>query len=531
MSEVQTPEVQHGALHPGDRVEQYEITGLLGEGGMGTVYEGVQPVIGKRVAVKVLRRELAAHPGMVDRFIQEARAANAARSRYIIDIFGFGRLPDGSHYFVMEYLDGKPLAELLRAKRPLSFSQRIAIVEGVCRGLQVAHDQGIVHRDLKPDNIYVLEEEEESRPQVKILDFGIAKFTDGSVKLTHGGLVMGTPAYMSPEQITGQELDLRSDLYALGVIMFEVFAGRPPFEGTTPMAVANLHVNQPPPDPRSLHPELPLELSRLMLRCLAKDRAARPASAREVWQALQRVAASDPSQVELARTTPVGVAPRPQASAPSPSAELPPAPAPSAPAAAPAPQVTEPPLPSGPPATSGPAPTVQVRSRPWLWALPLGLAIAAGGYLLLAPPRDRDAALDRGGARRQVAASPPDAGQPGLDAISPATSPAAAGPDAGAAPRAARARPGRAKRSARSPRPDQGPAVVTEPTPPDPPPPQVAPEPAPKTAPPKVAGPTPGPTPPPAVKPPPASPAKKPAPPTPKPAAPKKREDDVPHSF
>jgi serine/threonine-protein kinase len=277
---------------PGTRIGEYEVTGKLGEGGMGTVYSGVHPVIGKRVAIKVLNATLSQDPSIVSRFVQEARSVNRIGHRNIIDIFAFGELPGRRQYFVMEYLPGKNLQARLD-EGPLSYEETFGVLGEVSDALVAAHAEGIVHRDLKPDNIYIADTKSGERT-VKLLDFGIAKLVRGdhgaSQQQTRTGTPMGTPLYMSPEQCLGRAVDARTDIYSLGVIMFQIFTGRLPFEGSSYIETVNGHLSQPPPKPTSLA-EVPAPLEALILHCLEKDPASRPQSMADVRQRLRDLAA------------------------------------------------------------------------------------------------------------------------------------------------------------------------------------------------------------------------------------------------
>jgi serine/threonine protein kinase len=252
-------------------VGEYRVTGVLGRGGMGTVYSGIHPVIEKKVAIKVLT-EYSGRSDAIDRFIQEARAANRIGHPNIVDIFSFGQLPDGRHYFVMEFVPGIPLTQFLREKAPLTFDEAFPILRGIAEGLDAAHDKGIVHRDLKPDNVFVTERPGQA-PGVKLLDFGIAKLItpeDGSRTKTRTGTSMGTPLYMSPEQCRGdKEVDHRSDIYSYGVITYMTFTGRVPFDADSHVDIIYMHVHAPPPPP-SVITGVPLALESIILRAMAK---------------------------------------------------------------------------------------------------------------------------------------------------------------------------------------------------------------------------------------------------------------------
>ncbi len=278
-----------GGLAAGATVGEYNITGKIGAGGMGTVWAGVHPLIGKRVAVKVLNAGLSQDAKIVQRFVQEARAVNQIGHRNIVDIFAFGQLPSGRHYFVMEHLPGRSLKGRLAEPPPVSYEEALNILVEVCDALIAAHAEGIVHRDLKPDNIFLAESKTGERT-VKLLDFGIAKLLrDESLAQTRTGQPMGTPLYMSPEQCLGKNVDHRSDCYSLGVIMFEMFTGQLPFPGPSFIETVNGHLQQPPPKPTEFA-DVPAVLESLILHCMEKDAAARPQQLAEVRQTLLQFA-------------------------------------------------------------------------------------------------------------------------------------------------------------------------------------------------------------------------------------------------
>lgn len=277
-------------LPRGSTVGEYRIEGRLAAGGMGTVYSAVHPIIGKKAAIKVLRAEHSRDESLIKRFIDEARAVNHIGHDHIVDIFSFGTLDDGRSYFVMEWLDGESLKVSL-SKRSLPFFEACALLDELCDALKAAHEKGIVHRDLKPDNVFL--ETRPGRSVTKLLDFGIAKLADRKSKQegnsdTSPESVMGTPDYIAPEQAMGQPTTGAADVYSLGVMMFEMFVGRRPFAGSSPIEVIVKHVNEPPPHPRSLRPEIPQALEGLLLRMLGKQPQLRP-SVQEVQSTLREL--------------------------------------------------------------------------------------------------------------------------------------------------------------------------------------------------------------------------------------------------
>ncbi len=277
-------------LEAGTMVGEYRIERKLGSGAFGDVYAGEQPLIGKRVAIKLLHRKLSSDAEVVSRFVAEARAVNRIRHRHIIDIFSFGLHADQRHYFVMELLDGLTLRELLDRDRRLSIEEAVPIFRGIASGLDAAHEAGITHRDLKPDNVF-LAVERGGGYFPKLLDFGIAKLLGEDVAhRTATGMAMGTPRYMSPEQCRGRKIDHRADIYSLGVLVHEALTGRPLFDAESAMDVLFLHTSEAPPSMSSVSRDLPPELDGPVLAMLAKRPADRPRSAGEAIAALVKSA-------------------------------------------------------------------------------------------------------------------------------------------------------------------------------------------------------------------------------------------------
>jgi serine/threonine-protein kinase len=253
---------------------RYELEQKIGEGGMARVYRGRDLRLNRRIAVKVLHSHYASDPGFLQRFHHEAQAAANLRHSNIVDVYDVG-LDGDIHYIVMEYVDGSDLKALLARGGPLPVEQAVAIAEAAANGLSAAHRVGLVHRDIKPQNIIV-----GPGGQVKITDFGIAK-SALSTAMTETGVTFGTADYISPEQARGQPATPRSDLYSLGVTLYEMLTGRLPFSGESSIAVAMQHVGEEPPPPRMFNPRIPPALEALALRAMSKDPDERPASAQE----------------------------------------------------------------------------------------------------------------------------------------------------------------------------------------------------------------------------------------------------------
>lgn len=260
---------------------RYRIQRLLGRGGMGAVYLADDEVLGEPVALKVISSAWSHDPAeLIERFRNEASAARKISCPNVIRIHDLGETRRGQLYISMEYFPGKTLAELIDARGSLDEEAARDILGQVCAGLSAAHDVGVVHRDLKPQNVLVGE-----RNAVKIIDFGLAKasFLRG---MTATGLIMGTPQYMSPEQIKGKAVDARSDIYSLGALTYHAVTGRPPFDGATPIAIGFAHLSEQPAAPRDVQARVSKRLSEAILRALEKNPVDRPQTVDEFRKAL-----------------------------------------------------------------------------------------------------------------------------------------------------------------------------------------------------------------------------------------------------
>jgi serine/threonine-protein kinase len=271
---------------------KYIVELKLGEGGMGIVYKGRHKVIGKRIAIKLLHSDVLRDPEVVERFKVEAQAAGAIGNEHIIEITDFDQLENGQTFFVMEYLDGKPLSKLFSDITRVPVERLAKIGKHIALGLDAAHEAGIIHRDLKPDNIYLCKRSGGETDFVKILDFGIAKVGQSGNKLTKAGAVFGTPHYMSPEQASGQVVDARTDIYALGVILYEGAVGRVPFDADNFMGILTQHIYKAPVPPRALPecpPDLPAGMELIIMRCLRKKPEERYTSMAALAEDLDRL--------------------------------------------------------------------------------------------------------------------------------------------------------------------------------------------------------------------------------------------------
>jgi serine/threonine protein kinase len=305
----QIPEYE---LEPGTTLGEYQIEGKIAEGGMGTVFAAVHPMIGKRAAIKVLKAELCRDRIVAERFVDEARAVNQIGHPNIVDIFSFGEMPDGRHYFAMEWLKGETLRDRLHRVGPMTLEEMAHVIRNLARALEAAHEKGIIHRDLKPENVFLVEMRDEPL-HVKLLDFGVAKLAHALVEAeslrsqqifdqrapnrTYSGEILGTPMYIAPEQARdANAVGWASDIYSLGAIAFELLIGRPPFVANTTIELVTMHLEQMPERPSSLIPEIPDEIDQLVLAMLAKNPLDRPTLG-HIRSMLERVRGVEPQRV------------------------------------------------------------------------------------------------------------------------------------------------------------------------------------------------------------------------------------------
>ncbi|MBX9951687.1 MAG: protein kinase [Candidatus Obscuribacterales bacterium] len=259
----------------------YEILEVLGQGGMGVVYRGKHSLMERIVAIKMLLSQLISDTNSVKRFQQESKAAARLKHPHIIDVYDFGISPAGQPYIVMEFLEGTPLSDLIKKEGQIGVERSIKLISQACDALDHAHKQGVVHRDLKPSNI-VLTQYDEEKDYVKVVDFGVAKLIEvgnnnEGQRLTQAGEVCGSPVYMSPEQCMGQDLDARSDIYSMGIVLYETLTGKLPILGKTMVDTMSKHISEPPVPFNEARPDLyiPERLEWVVLKAMAKDPAQR----------------------------------------------------------------------------------------------------------------------------------------------------------------------------------------------------------------------------------------------------------------
>ncbi len=259
---------------------RFEVLEEIGSGGMGMVYRALDRELGDQVAIKTLRPELLQDPTLLERFKSEIRLARHISSKHVVRTHDIGER-DGVYYLTMEYVEGITVRELLDTRGRLGTAPTLAIASQLAQSLVAAHEQGVIHRDIKPQNLLL-----DAAGVLKVMDFGVARLAGGNANLTEAGMIVGTPSYMAPEQMLGEGVDQRTDLYAVGVVMFECLLGRLPFEAGSAIALIARVLRDQPPGPAALDPDIPPALSDLVLRLLAKDPAQRPANAAELLHLL-----------------------------------------------------------------------------------------------------------------------------------------------------------------------------------------------------------------------------------------------------
>lgn len=332
----------------GKHIGVYQILEQIGQGGMATIFKAYQPSMDRYVALKILPTHFTKDETFLARFNQEARTLARLEHPHILPVHDYGE-QEGITYLVMRYIHAGTLKDLIAQRGALPLNETVRILNQVGRALGYAHSQGVVHRDIKPSNVLI-----DERGDAFLTDFGIAKLVEGTVQYTATGAIVGTPSYMSPEQGQGEPADSRSDIYSLGVMLYEMATGRVPYEAETPLAVLLKHVNAPLPPPRQLKPDVPEGVERVILKAMAKSPGSRYQTAEEMVEALQKAAADVSTEI---------IAPRPskKAAAGPPQPTL---------VASPSSEPTVVTAPSGPPA----------RPLPWLWILG-GVAILAAVFV------------------------------------------------------------------------------------------------------------------------------------------------------
>ena len=291
---------------------RYEIEELIGTGGMADVYRARDNLLGRTVAVKVLHAQYARDPVFIQRFRQEAQSAGNLNQPNVVNVYDWG-IEGDTYYLVMEYVEGHDLKDVILSGGPLLPERAVEITLNICAALEAAHAQGIIHRDIKPQNIFIT-----SDNQVKVMDFGIARSAGGTA-MTQTGTIMGTAQYISPEQAQGQTADQRSDLYSLGVVLYEMLTGKPPFDGDTPVSIAYKHVREDPLPPSMVNPDVSPELEAVVMKALSKNPENRYQNVVEMQADLERglegfpvyaTPVLPPDQAGATRAYPVGGAPK-----------------------------------------------------------------------------------------------------------------------------------------------------------------------------------------------------------------------------
>jgi serine/threonine protein kinase len=272
-----------------EKFGQYRVLKLIGRGGMGSVFLAEDPVLNRRVAIKTLRAEYASNEVSKERFLREARIVSALKHEHIVTIYNVGE-EYGIPYLAMEYLDGLSLEDIIQKKKKLTWVQIIRLGREIARALSVAHAHNLIHRDIKPANIWLeMVDKKTNKTRLKILDFGLARYVVQENGPTQAGMVVGTPHYVSPEQARGKELDSRSDLFSLGVVLYRLSTKKMPFDGTDTLALLTSLAVDTPQRMRDHNPNIPAEFDELVMKLLAKCPDDRPASARIVADELHEL--------------------------------------------------------------------------------------------------------------------------------------------------------------------------------------------------------------------------------------------------
>jgi len=284
---VRSAVANQGMIQPGQTFAgRYEVKAVLGMGGMGVVYRAIDKELGEPVAIKTLKSDaMAADPALLQRFKDEIRLARKITHRNVVRTHDLGEV-DGMYYITMEFAEGQSLKHLIQSRGSLPVAVVLTVGKQLCRALEAAHEQGVIHRDIKPQNLIV-----EPSGTLKVMDFGIARLAVRSEGVTQAGMAIGTPEYMAPEQLLGDEVDFRADIYAAGCVLFECLTGRSPFVADSPITLVAKQLEEIPPSPASLNADVPEPLAQIVLRALSKDRAQRPASAAVLYAELDGIPA------------------------------------------------------------------------------------------------------------------------------------------------------------------------------------------------------------------------------------------------
>jgi serine/threonine-protein kinase len=395
---------------------RYRIVAKLGEGGMGAVYRGEQISLKRAVAVKVLKPELSANPMLLRRFNAEAEVVAKLGHPNTVNIYDFGQDTDGSLYIAMEFIEGRSLRTVIQHEAPLPPARAFAIAVQVAASLADAHAHGIVHRDLKPDNV-MMQARGRQRDVVRVLDFGIAKLRDDSratqQAMTQAGDMLGTPQYMAPEQIKGETIDGRTDVYALGCMLYEMITARMPFEATSVMAMLSKHLIEEVVAPSVRRPDLAIApaIDQIILWAVAKNPDQRPATMEQYGEHLAALLATlppDPNRPASSALSAVQGVPSPPPATPAPYAPTPGTPAPPSYAPPPA-SYAAPGMPIAPTPLAGQmsAPPPATRSRGWLYAVIAIVVLGGGGVGAYFATRDGSTAATPGAGSQREPDPPP----------------------------------------------------------------------------------------------------------------------------